>query len=197
MQPILPKVNPQNHMYNKQIKQENISHKATFDGLSSTVGFIILLVGLVLFLYVTQVEFSVPIIILDIIISLFGFVLLLSVRGVLINHESGLVMPYLDIVGFKVGNWKPLKQYDKIQLHYINSSQTMNYKSISTKVAVRRFEVKLTSVGAGEILLKAFSNYTEANTFLIEYSKSLNKELVDNYEILREQLSARRGLSNR
>lgn len=179
------------------MRQEKITQGASFGGMSSTIGFILLIIGVVVLIYGINSPIAIETVFLGILISLVGIILFISIRGVLINYKENKIKVYLDILVTKIGFWRSLDEFNKVVLKFVNESQAMNYKSVSTTVRTISFDVVLANHGNNELLLRSFSNYDDAKKFLVEYSVRLNKAMFDRYAEIREELSIRRHISRR
>ena len=171
---------------------ERISRGMTFKGMTAVIGSVCFVLGLLITIPQFGSDISVVFLMSGIAMTFIGLVLFVSIKGVLIDLEKGLIKPYFDLILIKLGSWESIEYYDKILLKYINESQTMNSRANSTKYNTKSFDIVLTSKKYGELILKEFNNYTEARAFLIDYSQRLNKESSDEYELLTERIKERR-----
>jgi hypothetical protein len=176
------------------MKTEKISQGLTFKGIISTIGMIVLIAGLIITIYGIKISsgFSFIIAVIGIVFLISGFVLFISIRGVLIDVNNMLIKPYLEIFISKLGNWESLQAYDKIILKYTNESQTLNSRGNSTNFITKSFDVVLISEDKKDLILKEFTDYDEAKSFLTVYSKRLNKEAIDTYEIIKQRIQERK-----
>jgi hypothetical protein len=157
--------------------KETISNGITFKGFASIIGFVLIIAGLLMLFSGNHYIFSLLLLIAGIILSL-------SIRGVIIDFDQAKIKPYFNLLVYKTGTWKPLGNYDRIVLALFNESQTMNMISITNTYTVKSFDVYLQGVNEKDLLVKEFSEYPRAKSFLDQYSIKLGKEKVDNYEIL-------------
>jgi hypothetical protein len=169
--------------------KETISNGITFKGFSSITGFVLFIAGVLLFFGGEQYFLSIFFLIV-------GIVLAISIRGVIIDLGQGRIKPYLNLLVYKAGSWKPLGNYDKIVLSIFNESQTMNMVSISNTFTVKTFDVYLRGRNTKDLLLKEFPEYPPAKSFLETYSAKLGKEKTDNYEIMLEAIEEKRQQGN-
>ena len=160
--------------------KEIISHKITFQGFISTFGLISTIAGIITL-------FIVNYLILSIIATLIGFLLFLSIRGVMIDNKSMRIKAFLDLLIFKIGNWRNLSEFDIIELKLFTESQTMNMESISNTYTTTIFEVFLKGKNTSDIILKEFTEYGKAKTFLEKYSIKLQLESNDMFASILEK----------
>lgn len=166
-----------------------ISHKITFQGFISTFGLILTIAGIIAL-------FTVNYLILPIIATLIGFLLFLSIRGVMIDNKSKRIKAFLDILIFRIGNWRNLSEFDTIVLKLFTESQTMNMESISNTYTTTIFEVLLQGKNASDIILKEFTDYGKAKTLLENYSIKLQLESKDLFASILEKRDERNGEFN-
>jgi hypothetical protein len=152
--------------------KEKISHKITFQGFISTCGLILTIIGIITLFLANYFIFS-------IIASLIGLVLFLSIRGVMIDYKSMRVKAFLDILIFKIGNWRNLSEFDTIELKLFTESQTMNMVSISNTYTTTIFEICLQGKNSCDLILKEFTDYSVAKVFLQKYSIKLKLKSID------------------
>jgi hypothetical protein len=167
------------------IEQEKISRGATFSGVCSNIGFLMFFGGVAGVLYAIQHN-SFSLLWGSVLSLLFGGVFFIAPRGVIINYKEQLIKEYLSVAGMKIGDWKSLLTYDKIELKYVNESQAFNYKLVSNTVKTRVFNVILTC-HSEQLLLKSFLDYKEAKAFLVEYADKMKKPSVDEFDMLRRK----------
>lgn len=160
--------------------KEKISHKITFQGFISTCGLILTIIGIITLLLVNYF-------ILSIIVSLIGLVLFLSIRGVMIDYKSMRVKVFLDILIFKIGNWHNLSEFNTMELKLFTESQTMNMVSISNTYTTTIYEVCLQGENSCDLILKEFTDYTIAKTFLQKYSAKLKLNSIDSLALILEE----------
>ena len=163
--------------------EEKISHGITFQGFISTCGLILTIIGVITLFMGKMVFLSIPAL-------FFGIVLFLSIRGVIIDYESMRIKAFLDLIFWKIGNWQPLTRYDRIALKLFNESQTMNMESISNTFTTRTFDICLQGNNSVDFLLKEFTNYQEAKSFLEKYSLKLKIKSVDLLALILEKRDA-------
>ena len=169
--------------------QEKISHGITFQGLISTSGLIICITAIIAIVLGKLLFLAIP-------AWIFGVVLFLSIRGVLIDCESMRIKSFLDILVWKTGNWRNLSEFDRIVLKLFNESQTMNMASISNTYTTRTFDVCLQGENARDTLLKEFANYAEAKAFLEKYSIELKIQPIDLIALILEERDKKLHLNN-
>jgi len=172
---------------------EKHSQGATFKGYLSTLGFILIIAGGGIFYkaYVSDFFFLLSIAISSLLIVI-GFILFLSIRGVLIDYYNRKIKSYVDCFIFKIGSWKTVVETDKLMLKYFNESQKMHYKSISSNIQTRTFDIFIKSEDNKELLIREFTKYDKALSFMIEFSKKINISYVDTYEILKQRIQERK-----
>jgi hypothetical protein len=170
---------------------EKISRGVTFKGVTSTIGLVVFVVSLLVTLTGVFNGFSFVAIMIGSVLTLIGFMLFLSIRGVVIDTEQNRVKSYVYFFGH-IGTWKSLALYDKIVLRYLNESQTMYNRSVSVTYKSRGFDILLGSASKPEIMVKEFTDYDAAKVFLSAYAKKLGKAEVNAYEQMKEQLQKRR-----
>ena len=171
---------------------EKISKGLSFKGLISTIGLVLFIIGLAITIPEIISNRSFIVCAFGIMVTIIGFLLFISIRGVLIDHDKQRIKPYIDLILFKIGTWEPLAHYEKIILKYLSESQTMNSRGNSTNFAIQSFDIILTSNNKKEIIIKEFLNYEDAKSFLIEYSQRLDKEYLDMYERMKERIQERK-----
>jgi hypothetical protein len=160
--------------------KEKISHKITFQGFISTFGLILTITGIITL-------FAASYIILSILALFIGLVLFLSIRGVMIDYKSMRIKAFLDILIFKIGNWRDLSEFDTIGLRLFTASQTMNMVSISNTYTTTLFEVCLQGKKPCDLILKEFTDYSIAKTFLQKYSAKLKLTSIDSFALILEE----------
>ena len=160
--------------------KEIISHKVTFQGLISTCGLILTLIGIITL-------FIANYFILSLIATLIGMLLFLSIRGVIIDNKSMRIKAFLDILIFKIGTWRNLSEFDTIELKLFNESQTMNMVSISNTYTTSIFEVCVRGKNSCDLILKEFTDYSIAKTFLQKYSAKLKLNSIDSFALILEE----------
>jgi len=121
----------------------------------------------------------------------FGFCLFISVQGTIIDIKNNQIKVYLNFFVFKIGKWQSLVNFQQLILTYFSQSQTMNYKSISSNVNTRTFDIYLEDNQLNKIYLKEISEYKKARMFIEEMSKFLAVEFTDKYEAMRNSISKR------
>ena len=171
---------------------EKISQGSTFKGAVSFSGLIILICGIIILFTQSISDILSLNIALGCLLIFSGFVLFISIRGVIIDTEKNIIKSYFDIFLTKLGFWESLEEYDKIVLKYTTESQTMNSRGNSTNYQTRSFDIVLKSDYKKDLTLKEFVNYDEAKDFLIEYSKKMNKMNIDNYELIKQRIQNRK-----
>jgi hypothetical protein len=159
-------------MKDRKKMKEKISHGITFQGIPSTCGLILIVIGVITLFTGKLLFIAIPALCI-------GIILFLSIRGVIIDYGSMLVKAYLDLLFWKTGKWKPLAKYDRIVLKPFNESQTMNMASISDTFTTRMFDICLRGNNSGDFLLKEFTNYQDARSFLETYALKLKIESAD------------------
>lgn len=169
-----------------------ISQGPTFKGFISTLGLILLVIGICVTIFGAFINFSIVTLTIGLVLLYLGLILFLSIRGVQIDTTTKDVKPYFDFLFAKIGSWESLNDYEELILRYAKESQTMNSRYSSTTFNTRTFEIFLASSYKPELLLKEFQDYEEAKAFLIEYSEKLGKTKIDRYETMKEQLQQRR-----
>jgi hypothetical protein len=160
--------------------KEHFSQGITFEGIVSTCGLIICLVGI---LGIVALRLVFP----GIAVIITGLVLFVALKGVVIDYDARMVKPYYNFLLFKVGRWLQLNNYSKLELRLFTESQTMNMVSISNTYTTKTFNIYLRGAETKEILLKEFQDYEKAKLFLKEYSGKLNLEAVDVFEMIIER----------
>ncbi|MFH0894674.1 MAG: hypothetical protein V2A54_09580 [Bacteroidota bacterium] len=122
----------------------------------------------------------------------FGIICFLAIEGTLIDIDKKQAKVYYDLLFFKVGKWKDITNYKKILLRYENSTQTMNYQSLSSTITTRSFDIYFKSENEPDIYVQEFTRYSEAKAFLDKFSKLLGMEVYDQYKELYERIQERR-----
>ncbi len=168
------------------------SLKATFKGMISNVGMVLLVIGVFNFVSNIRSGFSIASFILEVFILYFGIIFFLSIRGTLIDEKKRQIKEYFDLLIFKIGKWETIDQFDKVILKYINESQTMNYQSISRNIHTKTYDIILKSNDKKKILVKECYNYNDALELGVKLSKKLNLPFIDTYEILLQQIEERK-----
>lgn len=171
---------------------EKISQGPTFKGFISTFGLILLVLGIIVAIFGIFVDVTLAPAAIGLTFMFVGTILLLSIRGVLIDHDQKRIKPYFDIFFAKIGSWEPLENYNSIILKYLNESQTMNSRAGSVTFRTKTFEIFLASDNKPKLLIKELVGYDEAKAFLNEYSIKLGKLKIDGYEQMKDQLQKRR-----
>jgi len=118
------------------------------------------------------------------ILSIFVF---LSIRGTQIDLEHKRIKNYLNIAFIKIGKWKDLASYTRLELVMNHHSKTMNSRGVSNTVQVRSCHLILTNAPKERIELKEFTDYTAAKKMLISLSQQLNIERVDRIELIQNK----------
>ena len=160
--------------------KEKISQGMTFQGFISTCGLILTIASLITLFVGGYLFLAIPCLI-------FGIILFVSVRGVLIDYKSMRIKPFLDIFIWKIGNWYSISKFDNLALKLFSESQTMNMLSISNTFTTRTFDVCLQGKSSNDILLKDFVEYNEAKSFLETYTIKLKLESIDLYALILEK----------
>ena len=168
-----------------------IKGKVTFEGWISFVGFFFFLFGIniafILSEY-TQFWFS------FLLIPLFGFMLFLNIKGVLIDLEEKRVKLYIHCLFFKLGKWKPIDDIERIVLEYKKEGGGATFRlTLRGSLHVEYFPVSFWFVSGKKIFIQEFSNYEKAKSFLDKYSELLEIEKKDCYEIMLEEIAKLRG----
>ena len=102
----------------------------------------------------------------------------------MIDYKSMRIKAFLDILIFKIGNWRKLSEFDTIELKLFTESQTMNMESISNTYTTTIFEVCLHGENSCDLILKEFTDYSIAKTFLQKYSAKLKLNPIDLFALI-------------
>jgi hypothetical protein len=151
-----------------KMTKENISSGATFEGAISFIGLLIFVMGVFL-LFVPQG------LILGIFVLLAGLLLFLQLKGVMIDFESRRVMPYSNLLVYKVGSWTPLDKFSHIGINPISQNVQLNSRSRSRSVHIKHYDVYLIDDESEQsMFLYSFDKLPQADQFCREYAKKLN-----------------------
>jgi len=167
-------------------KQINISRKVTFEGIVSSIGFVILVVS-IFFMGVLN-EHILPLIFFACTTS-FGLMIFLSIKGTLIDLENKRVKPYIHCLFFKLGTWKSTSEIERIVLEYINQAQTLASRGTQTTFRTELFVVSFRYSSGKKTAIKEFLNYEKAREFLDTYSELLQIEKRDRYEYMLSEIA--------
>lgn len=166
----------------------NINGSITFEGWTSYLGFFMFFFGISFALYYGE---NTLLLILFLFIVLFGFVLFISKKGILIDLKNKRFKAYVHCLLFKIGKWESSETIDRIILEYIYGSTKNSYTPIpfanGTKTEI--FSISFKLISGEKIFIKEFSNYEKAKTFLDKYSELLQMEKKDSYEIMLEEIA--------
>ena len=86
---------------------EKISKGISFKGFSSYVGGGICIAGIVWLIAGSND-------LLAIFAIIFGFIVFLAIKGVMIDYDKDKIKAYSDLLLLKLGKWEALKNYNKI-----------------------------------------------------------------------------------
>ena len=167
-------------------KRVNISRKVTFEGTVSSIGFVILFVG-IYFMCVLS-EYALLLILFSG-IAFLGFMIFLSIKGTLIDVENKRVKPYIHCLFFKLGMWKSIDEVERIVLEYVNQAQTLGSRGTQTTLRTELFVVSFRYSSGKKIAIKEFLNYEKAKEFLDTYSELLQIEKRDRYEYMLNEIA--------
>lgn len=135
-------------------------------GVTADYFFIGLVIIFLTLLFVKNVFLMVPIL-------LFGTLISLSIKGVIIDTNKRKIKNYLSFLIFKIGFWKSISEYKHVVLFLNNNSQTMNSRGSSTTVKIKSYSVQLRSPDK-KIELKEYINYNEAKELLTYVADKLS-----------------------
>lgn len=110
---------------------------------------------------------------------LFGVFLFLSINGTVIDVEQRKVKHYFNILFFRVGTWKSLDQFSRVELRGQSNSQTFHYRSVSSSINVKSYSIFLIQNQKEKIELKEFRDYKQAKAFLLEIGEKLDLKQVN------------------
>ena len=108
-----------------------------------------------------------------------GIFLFLSPSGTLFDLKNQRYKQYLNILFIKIGTWKDLKAFTKLELLVNYETEVKNYRSVNTRVNVDAYLIALSNKDKDKIELKEFTNYQKASIYLKELGTKLNIETVD------------------
>lgn len=146
--------------------------------------FYIGLVGVLFGILFIVLQKAVIIGIIMLILSIFVF---LSIRGTQIDLAQKRIKNYLNIALIKIGKWKDLASYTRLELVMNHHSQTMNSRGVSNTVRVRSCHLILTNAHKERLELKEFTDYATAKKMLASLSQQLYIESVDRIEIIQNK----------
>ena len=121
-----------------------------------------------------------------------GIVILLSVKGVVIDIEKEKLKKYFNFFFFKIKIEESFSDYNRVYLSLLRESQTMNYKSISTTVRTKTFEIYLMNDSNRRIYINEYTDYKHAREILLQLSKALVIPATDIYKEHMDQLWRKR-----
>jgi hypothetical protein len=166
----------------------NIKGSITFEGWTSFVGFFIFFFGIYYVFYFRENSLLLSLFIL---IDLFGLILFISKKGVLIDLRNKQIKPYVHCLFFKLGKWQSSDAIDRIILEYLYGSNSNNYIHIpfAKGTKTETFTVSFKLISGKKIFIKEFPDYEKAKVFLDKYSELLQIEKKDCYERMLEEIA--------
>jgi len=148
------------------VKREFVVHGASFSGLFSWSGIIVLFLGVLC--AVQNVFFVIPLLLI-----IYGFIMFMSVTGVEINYEESKIRRVLFLFPFKIGNWKTLSSFNELLLTNYNKAEHM--PGLFADVQIRRYEIFLNNTHTKQkLLLKSCKSASLAEKKIEEFSQKLN-----------------------
>ena len=167
-------------------KRINISRKVTFEGTTSSVGSVILFVSI--YLMFVQNKYTLFLIFFAC-TAFLGFMMILSIKGTLIDLENKRVKSYIHCLFFKLGTWKSINEIERIVLEYVNQAKTLGSRGAQTTLQTEILVVLFRYSSGKKIAIKEFLNYEKAKEFLDTYSELLQIEKRDRYEYMLSEIA--------
>ena len=166
----------------------NIIGGATFEGWTSLIGFFMLFFSGYIVTLLKSSTFSW---ILFFIVAFFGLMLLISIKGILIDLENKRVKPYIHCLFFKLGKWKLTDDVERMVLEYTKEGGRIKYGNMPGlgSIHAEYFSISLRYFSGEKIFIKEFSKYEKAKEFLDTYSELMQVDKVDRYEFMLNEIT--------
>ena len=98
---------------------------------------------------------------------------------------------YKALLKWKFGEWLKTPTFSRIELIYTNEAQVMNYKSISTNVRTRTYELVLQGGVGDRLLFHEFTDYSKARKSADIMAQGWGLTLVDDVEVMKQRARER------
>lgn len=177
-------------------------HGPFFKGLLSSVGFGMLIVGTIAFIFMLSEKAWLNALFCSG-VTAFGVELARGVRGVEVDLRKGEIFSYSKIYTFKYGPRVPLNQFDSIALKRVREKNLSNNFNASTANGLGgaighttniRFEIELRdSEGRRALYLEEFKVPGKAQATLYQLADRLGLPAVDEYKSQVDALQKRRA----
>jgi len=162
---------------------EKIDYSPTFSGFVSFLGFFVIAIGMisigaVINLSIVWIFFTIP-------ISTIGVLMMLNLKGVLLDYSNKKIKFYKSFLFFNIGEWRSIDKFTKIQIFYdheIRGGNVRRGRFHTTKLV--SYEICLIDEVEGKLALKELSNPAEAKKIMKNISEKL-KIPYPNEEIIR------------
>lgn len=182
------------------IKQKGIlkiSGGPSFGGVESTIGMVGgLFTSILLISGIVGSWGFLPVLFIALLV-LFCLVLFIAVRGIMIDWEKRQLFSYFDFFLSKKGDWTMLTGYNMVVIKYAQDNTSLSYKSISTNVVTKSFQLILRSENKPDLLVFEFQSYPEARQLADKMVVTWDLALLDTYEIWKGKLAEYRASRKR
>lgn len=124
---------------------------------------------------------------IGLIIFPFSVITIISLKGVEIDFVNKTVKHYWNFIFFKFGNTQEVNRFNRVELFLNKTTQTLNYRSVSTTSKVQSYHVSLTNAAKGSLEIKEFVDYKKAKELLSILGDNLNFEIINRRELIEAQ----------
>jgi len=126
-----------------------------------------------------------------IVLGLLAVALFAMRSGIEIDVPGKRARVYKALLKWKFGEWLKTPTFSRIELIYTNEAQVMNYKSISTNVRTRTYELVLQGGVGDRLLFHEFTDYSKARKSADIMAQGWGLTLVDDVEVMKQRARQR------